>query len=209
MSYNHPLNKGQPNFSLAFLKLRASYPLLVSSHPKGLTLIEMLITLCILGLCLGLTMPHLGSIIASNKERAVTHQLMASLASARATALSTSRSVGLCGFVDETCQPTWQSVSLIDSAQRKHLKPLAASPKFMRFPKQIFARWRGFRRRNIVIFESTGALASDNGRVFICNAAQKSARFEIVISPAGRARIKRNRPPLDQEQFSNYCAASG
>ena len=209
MLYKRPPREGSRNFlSLAFSKSRTSKFLRASKISRGLTLIEMLITVWILGLCLGLAMPHLGSMVASNKERAVTHQLMAFLASARAAALSNSRSVGLCSFVDHMCQPTWQSVSLIDSAQRGHLKLLAASPKFMQFPEQFFARWRGFRRRNIIIFGSTGALASDNGRIFICYAAKKRARFEIVISPAGRARIVRNPPPLDRERFSNYCVSS-
>ncbi len=209
MLSKRPLIEGSRNFlSLTFLNSRNSKLLRTSKLPRGLTLIEMLITVCILGLCLGLTMPHLGSIVTSNKERAVTHQLMAFLASARAAALSTSRSVGLCSFVDHTCQPTWKRVSLIDSAQRGHLKLLAATPKFMQFPEQFFARWRGFRRRSIIIFDSTGALASDNGRIFICYTAKKRARFEIVISPAGRARIVRNPPPLDRERFRNYCIKS-
>ena len=206
MLYKRPLREGSRNFlSLTFSKSRNSKILRTSKLPRGLTLTEMLITVCILGLCLGLTMPHLGSMVASNKERSVAHQLMAFLASARAAALSTSRSVGLCSFVDHTCQPTWKRVSLIDSAQRNHLKLLAASPKLMQFPEQFFARWRGFRRRNIIIFNNTGALASDNGRIFICYAAKKRVRFEIVISPAGRTRIVRNSPPLDRERFSNYC----
>ena len=209
MLYKRPPREGSRNFlSRVFSKSRTSKFLRASKIPRGLTLIEMLVTVWILGLCLGLTMPHLGSMVASNKERSVAHQLMAFLASARAAALSTSRSVGLCSFVDHTCQPTWQSVLLIDSAQRGHLKILAASPKFMQFPEQFFARWRGFRRRNIIIFNNTGALASDNGRIFICYAAKKRARFEIVISPAGRARIVRNPPPLDRERFSNYCVSS-
>ena len=209
MLYKHPPGEGLQNSrSLTCSKSRTSKLLRTSKLPRGLTLIEMLLTVCILGFCLSLTMPHLGSIVASNKERAVTHQLMAFLASARAAALSTSRSIGLCSFVDHTCRPTWKRVSLIDSAQRNHLKPLAAAPKFMQFPEQFFAQWRGFRRRNIIIFDSTGALASDNGRIFICYEAKKRARFEIVISPAGRARIVRNEPPLDRERFRNYCIKS-
>ena len=175
-------------------------------HERGLTLIELLVTLLVLSMSLGLAIPQLRQMIDANKERAATHQIMAVLATARLTALTRSTTIGICDFGELKCAASWRTLSLVERLDSKKMTRHTFTPTFLTLPRELVAIWRGFRRRKAILYQSTGALDSDNGRIVLCHTGNQRVRFEIVVSASGRPRIISNNPVISQRRYQRYCS---
>lgn len=154
---------------------------------------------------LALAAPGFSSIVNASRERTAAHQLMAMLATARLNALTHSMSTGLCDYQNGICQRPWQTLTLVEPAKTRTILRHQKAPKTIVLPSSLTAVWRGFRRRNVILYQPSGALDSDNGRIFLCNTAEAHVRFEIVLSRAGRPRMHRNNTEKSQKRFAQFC----
>ena len=175
-------------------------------NERGLTLIELLVTLLVLSMSFGLAIPQLREMVDANKERAATHQIMAMLATARLTALTRSTTIGICDFGYLKCAASWRTLSLVERLDSKKVARHALTPTFLTLPRELVAIWRGFRRRKAILYRSTGALDSDNGRIVLCHTGNQRVRFEIVVSASGRSRIISNTAVISQRRYQRYCS---
>ena len=172
---------------------------------KGLTITELVITLCILSIFMVLAIPGFSGIVNANRERTAAHQLMAMLATARLNALTHSMSAGLCDYQNGKCQRPWQTLTLVQTTKKRRILRHRKVLKSIAPPSNLTAVWRGFRRRNVILYTPSGALDSDNGSIYLRNAAKAHVRFEIVLSRGGRPRIHRNEPGKRQKRFLRFC----
>ena len=144
-------------------------------------------------------------IVNASRERTAAHQLVAMLATARLNALTHSMPTGLCDYQNGTYQRTWQTLTVAQTAKKRRILRPQKAPKSIALPSNLTAVWRGFRRRNVILYTPSGALDSDNGSIYPCNAAKAHVRFEIVLSRGGRPRMHRNGPATSQKRFLRFC----
>lgn len=154
---------------------------------------------------MGLAAPGFSGIVNASRERAAAHQLMAMLATARLNALTHSMATGLCDYQNGKCQQPWKTLTLVQTAKKRRFLRHQKAPKSIALPSNLTAVWRGFRRRNVILYTPSGALDADNGSIYLCNTAKTHVRFEIVLSRGGRPRMHRNEPGKRQERFLRFC----
>lgn len=97
---------------------------------QGMTLVELLVTMAILGILLGLAIPNFQSVIAANALRTATNDLMAGIAQTRALAIRTGKRATMCPSLSGTyCDQsaTWQDGWIIFSDPSKRGGALAAT----------------------------------------------------------------------------------
>lgn len=75
---------------------------------RGVTLVELLVTIAILAILVAIGFPSFQSSMRSNRLAAANNELMASLSLARSEAVRSTRGGGICGSTDgETCSGRW------------------------------------------------------------------------------------------------------
>lgn len=79
-----------------------------SDRQSGFTLIELMVTIAVLAVLLGLALPSFQGSLRSNRVATATNDMLASLALARSEAIRSTRGGGVCASNDgATCGGTW------------------------------------------------------------------------------------------------------
>ena len=92
----------------------------MSMSQKGFTLIELMVTLAVLGVLLAVGVPSFADLIRNNRSQAAANELVSALNAARVEAVKRGKRVSLCPSVNGTsCSGTaWQSgwIVFVDTA---------------------------------------------------------------------------------------------
>lgn len=157
---------------------------------RGVTLLELLITLIIAGIVLSQALPAFGALVAHNRRSAVLNRFVTALQYARSESLKRGDYVALCKSVDGVrCMSSgyWGEGWLVfvdDDRDRAHD---AAEPLLRQFPALeggMLAR----ANRNVFTLRPFG-LRSTNGTFTVCSAEATVEPRAVIVSVTGRPRI--------------------
>lgn len=160
-------------------------------YARGISLIELLCTLLILGIVSAVAVPSFNSMIEGSQRTQATNQLLSALHFARSTAVYERRIVALCAGT-ATCAGTssWSGALLIfhDRNASGQLDPEETLLRMEPLPKQYAWRWASFRQNGFVQFEGNGTTRAQNGTFTLCH--KQVPQRQVVISLSGRARTQ-------------------
>ena len=164
----------------------------------GFTLIELVITLAVLIITLGITIPGYSGLVASNQQTTLINQFSTSLNHARFHAVKSDRLVVLCPSTDMafcTGGFNWQHgfISFVDTNRnrlRDKDEKLIAVTQIDREDVKIQTSTG---RRKIVFYPS-GISPGSNVTIKFCSSETSVPAKAIILSNSGRARLSRLTP---------------
>lgn len=160
---------------------------------RAFTLSEMLITLAITGILIGMTFPGMESLHSRQQSKASSQLLFSALVLARNTAISHGHLVTVCRSADGlVCGGNWSQGVIVFTDTNGNRKidnsdSLVSRVSTSGFRGRIY--WRSFGNRQYVQFLPTGATRGQNGNFTLCpDSGFGEAAQQIVISRTGRIR---------------------
>ncbi len=166
------------------------------ARPLGFSLIEMLVTLAVAGVLLGLAWAGMSGLTSANRSAAALNQLTGATQWARHAAITLRTTVMVCPGTTATSvcggRDTWHDGTLI-VADRNRNGSVDAGEEILRvlppFEGGGRAYWRSFRNRSYLQFNATGLTHWQNGTLLYCprDGDVHHARA-VIINAAGRAR---------------------
>lgn len=150
----------------------------MSNRNQGFTLIELIVTLAILGVVTSIAVPAFGNMIEINRQDALKDEVESTLHNARAQAVLQRRTIEICGSTDgTTCSTNWTDGWLVRTTAGQPLQ-------LIQLPDHHALSWAGFSES--IRFRDNGASPSSNGRFYQCDGSQVA--WQIIISRQGRIR---------------------
>ncbi len=167
-------------------------------YARGLTLLELLISLSVFSILTATALPGFSHLIQTTQTRTNAHRLYQNIQYARNTALAEHKVVTLCPSNDGIicAGSNWQPGGLIFEDKNKngirdtHEKLLKIiSP----FQKNSYIAWRAFRNKNYLSFNGRGVTEYQNGNFTYCP-PNKNLKYaaQIIVSYSGRPRYARD-----------------
>lgn len=174
-----------------------------SRTQAGLTLIELMITVAIVAILIGISVPSFAKLGASQRMSAASHTVMASFNQARMRALATASQVVLCPSIDgQTCTGglSWEKGWIIydDANRNRKLDPTETVAATFELPEGLTASTTIGRPQ--LMFKPDGGAWGNPLTLTICDATGTETEGRaIVVSNAGR--------PRTAEAASGSCGA--
>ncbi|BCY01090.1 prepilin-type N-terminal cleavage/methylation domain-containing protein [Stutzerimonas stutzeri] len=150
----------------------------MSNRNQGFTLVELVITLAILGVVVSIAVPAVETLITQNRQNALLKELWAAVQGARAAAIMRKEPIEICASKDGTsCVSDWKGGWLVrsPSAQKTLNVNLLASGNDI--------RWRGMGQS--VRFRSNGTTLN-NGSFYQCH--DSKVAWQLKLNRQGRLR---------------------
>jgi type IV fimbrial biogenesis protein FimT len=174
----------------------AYYPL--NSHLRGLTLLEVLVTLAIIALVLGIGVPAFHGLSAGSRQTAEINNFVRHLQLARSSAIKTGRDHVLCPSSDmRLCQEgtDWEAgYILFEDSNRDGLRD-AREPlvQISRPTSEIGIDMRSTQGRKQVTYRADGRSAGSNLTLTFCDPSKHIPPKAVILSNTGRPRIATTR----------------
>lgn len=157
------------------------------THAGGLTALELLVAMCLIGVLASLGVPALQHLAMNAQRLAATNGLVAAIQFARSTAAARNATITLCPSADArrcsaapTPQDRWIVVAVEDGAAQAGLRPL----------RVVDTHFSGAVRSNRAEFEFRPfPLRSTNGTISLCDRRGGRSQRAIVVSTSGRPRV--------------------
>lgn len=165
--------------------------MIVPTKQRAYSLLELLTTLSVLTLVLGLASPSLASLIQQNRQTDSINQMHAHLNYARAKAISSRSMVSLCAG-SNSCEgtQTWTRHMLVfqDSNRNGKLDQGETVLKVATIDASHRWIWTNFRQQKHMAFKQNGATDSLNGTFTLCESNR--AIRTVVINITGRTKLE-------------------
>ncbi|NQV69901.1 MAG: type II transport protein GspH [Pseudohongiella sp.] len=160
----------------------------------GLTLLELMITLFLLSILLGVSMPEFKTLMERKKAELSIRKLAGAIELAKSSAIASSSLVTLCrSFDGAKCGGKWQDGLIIftdSNADRKinQQDKLLHSITFPLMHGEL--RWRAFQNRQYLQITHLGFTRYQNGNFTYCP-EDKNPKFasQLIINRTGRVRF--------------------
>ncbi|MBA1237853.1 prepilin-type N-terminal cleavage/methylation domain-containing protein [Pseudomonas kunmingensis] len=150
----------------------------MANRNQGFTLIELIITLSILGIVVAIAIPVVDETIARSRREALKDEVERILHNARAQAIIQRRTVEVCGTGDgKNCSASWADGWLVRTSSGQILQ-------LTQLPTHDALRWQGF--SDNIRFRDNGTTPTSNGRFYQCYRQQIA--WQLIISRQGRVR---------------------
>jgi type IV fimbrial biogenesis protein FimT len=155
--------------------------------PKGYTLLELFVTIAIVGILMLVAVPSWQSFMLRERQQIVVQQLISELQETQTTAISRGENTILCASSDEEdCSENWQ---------QKHIIKVENLPQILQvFPSltdSIKISWRSSLGLNQFIKFTASGFTEQQGSFYICpkKSSEKSG-YRIRVLRSGRARVE-------------------
>jgi type IV fimbrial biogenesis protein FimT len=163
-------------------------------RPAGFTLVELLVTLAVLGVLLGIGVPSFRASLERQRISAAIFMVAAQFATARNTAITRREIVSLCpSTTGAGCDEglDWSGGWLMYGGRRRASQPENPAAVLRHFPPPGHAslHLRSSTGRRALHFLPDGRSAGSNLRLRVCLAGQ--LRGEVVVNNLGRVRSRR------------------
>jgi type IV fimbrial biogenesis protein FimT len=164
---------------------------------KGLTLIELLVTLAVVGVLFGYAIPRYTILLERSQATTAVNWLVSAIHFARFSAITHRTTVTLCPSRDHhSCGGYWHQgvIAFSDHNADHHINGADQLLKFFSYPLQNGSiNWRSFRNRRYLQLTSQGMTNYQNGNFTYC-AANQDPRFsrQVIVNMAGRIRLARD-----------------
>lgn len=163
-------------------------------RPAGFTVVELLVTLAVLAILLGVGVPAFRASLERQRISAAVFIVAAQFATARTSAITRREVVSLCPSADNTaCDEglDWSGGWLMYGGARRASQPQHPAAVLRRFPPAGHAslQLRSSTGRRALHFLPDGRSAGSNLRLRICLAGR--LRGEVVVNNLGRVRSRR------------------
>ncbi len=162
-------------------------------HNKGLTLIELLIVIAIVGILAAIAMPSFNDLLRRQAINGQANALFSMLYLARSEAIKRSSVVTICKSSDgQNCGGNWSDGWLMFADQNKdgamNISEVVITHN--QISENINVSWTAFGSNNYIRFTPRGMTLAQNGTFIVCpdNADTKIARA-VVVSKTARVRI--------------------
>lgn len=153
---------------------------------RGLTLLELLISIIILVIMLAIVTPPLTELLHKQRASSYMQQFSRHLHYARIQASSSQLPVRVCPVTVNACQGSWQQ----DPVHLVLLNPLTTETLLLREIPQVPAKHRLSYNRQQLQFRRDGSLdALENGTFYYCPPAPYQWHYQLVLNQAGRNRV--------------------
>ena len=160
------------------------------STQRGISLIELLFALGLIGVALAVALPWLGDFSAGTQLRSSTHQWMATLASARSSAVSSAQVVVVCPALQDRCLRThwWHQGWIVFLDGNRDGERDAAEPVLLRDTGQADVQIAGSSGRQRIRYLPDASSEGSNITLTFCNRRGVASARSVVVNNAGRAR---------------------
>lgn len=162
-----------------------------SAHSQhGVSLIEQLMVLVIMGVLLGIAAPSFRRLLVRNELQTAQTDFIAALQNARSTAVTRGQRVVFCPSTDTLhCAPTnrWD-VGWVLGTDADHDNQPDGTPRYSgtgHVGKPVIRSSAG---RQIVRFQPDGSAGGSNLTLLFCAAGDASRALSVVVSNSGRVR---------------------
>ncbi len=160
------------------------------NYQRGLTLVELMLVLAILGILIVAVGPSFDNAQAQAQSDAAAHRIMASIAMARRESLRLNVPVSICPSTDgQQCSDRrehwsrgWLIYRQLDSGGSRALREESQILRYVADPA------RGLTANRDVFTLRTDGRRSTNGTFMFCDEAGKPERRAVVVNVTGRAR---------------------
>jgi type IV fimbrial biogenesis protein FimT len=162
---------------------------------SGVTIIELLVALAVIGVMLSLAIPGFLDVAERNRSAAVLNQLVGAVQTARHAAITLRTAVTLCPGSPATgcgARDSWHQGALV-FADRNGNGRIDAGEDILRslppLPDGARVYWRSFRNRSYLQMSPTGLTNWQNGHFLYCPAS-RDVHFAraVIINAQGRVR---------------------
>lgn len=158
---------------------------------RAFTLIELLITIAVLGVMLGIAVPGFGFLIERNQQTTATQELLTTLNHARGLAITRRELISLCAGIDScSSSSNWERRMLVfsDPNQNGQLDAGEQLHRAVTLPDRYRWNWKNFRSKTFISFKANGTTDSLNGTYTLCDGNEAIQR--LVINITGRLRTE-------------------
>ena len=154
---------------------------------RGLTLMELLLVMLLMGIMTSLAMPGFLAFNQQNARAAAVNQLQSTLAFARNTAITQRMYVTVCAVNNNRCDNDWNNEILIVTGDKKKAKDITPDEVIRRFAPITaldITKNGGYRIR----FDALGHSEGFQSSFEVCPTNTNEGR-KVIISGLGRVRI--------------------
>ncbi|GHG73973.1 hypothetical protein GCM10010919_27280 [Alishewanella longhuensis] len=156
---------------------------------RGLTLVEMLITIVILSILLSIATPSFTELLHKQRASSYMQQFSRHLHYARIKASISQLPVQVCPTTAGKCQGNWQQHPI----QLTLINPLSADTILLREIPKVPTQHRLSYNRQQIQFRRDGSLdALENGTFYYCPPAPYQWHYRLVLNQAGRNRLSQH-----------------
>ena len=161
---------------------------------KGMSLLELLITLGILSILLGISIPDFKDLVQSVSADTTLKKLATAIQLGKSTAITNRTAVTLCRSIDGiTCGGSWQDGVLVftDRNRDRIINEDDKLVRYITFPESKgHIRFRAFQNKQYLQLTSLGVTYSQNGNFTYCpfSGESKFAR-QLIMNRTARLRF--------------------
>ncbi|WP_018625760.1 GspH/FimT family pseudopilin [Kangiella aquimarina] len=175
----------------------------MTKRVKGLTLIELVVTLGLATILSLIALPHLQEFIAKQKVSADLLKLKSTIETARNQAISKKQSILICGTKAEVKQNLNEKLDCIsDWSQVMVMKNEDAVAKEVLHFQQLeesyqLVKWSAFQRKPYLELTPYGFTNHQNGTLYLCHKTYPNLHRAVTISKTGRVTINHDSANLN------------
>ncbi|HZX15519.1 MAG TPA: GspH/FimT family pseudopilin [Pseudomonas sp.] len=161
----------------------------------GYSLLDVLITLALIGTLIGIGTPALSSWSEQQRLRSLQTNLFHMTNKARYLAMTSQHRVTLCPLSEQgKCQQSWSGSisSFIDSNGNRQLDAGEEIFSTLYVPNSITLNWSGMLPKNSIHFSNQGVTFVSNGTMSLCPTRPDSHSGTMVINRQGRVKTSKD-----------------